>query len=544
MTTRREEIRERGLVEQRLQAGAEVNQAILDSGPSDRVLTLVAQRTRRLADATVTVILVPEASGHLVAHAAAGASAEGLAGMRLSVDSLAGTLVQTGEACLVANLSADSRAVHDRELVGSLGPAYLVPLKVRGRVVGIIEVARDLGDRAFAQEELEAVRRFAVQTGLALERPVPLEREEGLRQTLDAVARTVVDLTDAVACSVHVLEPDLSLQSAGGFGLPPELTSAMDEASRMGASNPALDAMASQRPVMVTLEGERTLSDPRYGAVQELLAELGWTVMVCLPLISQTGTRGTLCSFFGPGKGPGDATLSFLDLIATHATTVLDNTHLLAAANRQAALEERQHLARELHDSLSQTLYGISLGVRTALTQLERDPASAREPLSYVLELAEAGLAEMQALISDLRPETLEAEGLAVALAKQAEAVQARHGIRVETFIEGLPESAMETHEALYRIAQEALQNIVKHASARRVELRLGPADGRLVLEVIDDGVGFSPDAAFPGHLGLRSMRERAAAVGGSLQVLSQPGTGTRVRASVPCFPGRTFHRR
>ncbi|HEY0606141.1 MAG TPA: PAS domain S-box protein [Herpetosiphonaceae bacterium] len=221
--------------------------------------------------------------------------------------------------------------------------------------------------------------------------------------------------------------------------------------------------------------------------------------------------------------------------VANQAAVAIENARLFEQAQGLAALMERQRLARELHDSVSQALYGIALGARTARTLLDRDPSRLAEPLDYVLALAEAGLTEMRALIFALRPESLELEGLAAALSKQAASVRARHGIDVDVQLCDEPELTIERKEALYRIAQEALHNIVKHAQASRVELTLALSDGALVLSVRDNGQGFDTTQRFPGHLGLRSMRERVTKLGGTLTIESAPGQGTLVRAKMPC---------
>ncbi|HKC72833.1 MAG TPA: PAS domain-containing sensor histidine kinase [Chloroflexota bacterium] len=194
---------------------------------------------------------------------------------------------------------------------------------------------------------------------------------------------------------------------------------------------------------------------------------------------------------------------------------------------------ERRRLARELHDTVVQALYGIVLGARAARGLLDRAPGQAAEPIEYVLSLAEAGLAETRALIFDVRPASLETEGLVAALTKQAAPLSARHGIEVHTDLCDEPALPLDIKEALYRIAQEALHNTVKHAQARRVDMRLADQAGTIVLEVCDDGRGFNPDSSFPGHLGLRSMSERATQLGGTLQIESAPGRGTCVRAEI-----------
>jgi PAS domain S-box-containing protein len=207
---------------------------------------------------------------------------------------------------------------------------------------------------------------------------------------------------------------------------------------------------------------------------------------------------------------------------------------LAQGIRERSALEERQRLARELHDSVSQTLYGISLGVNTALALFDTDRARVLEALTYALSLAHAGLAEMRALIFELRPESLKTEGLVVALGKRIAAVHAHYGFEVDLSLCEEPDVSLDVKETLYRIAQEALHNAVKHAQPDRLDVRLICAPDDIRLEVCDNGVGFDPCAEYPGHLGLHSMRERALSVGGDLEIVSAPGRGTQIRARIP----------
>ncbi|MDZ7705292.1 MAG: PAS domain-containing protein [Trueperaceae bacterium] len=225
---------------------------------------------------------------------------------------------------------------------------------------------------------------------------------------------------------------------------------------------------------------------------------------------------------------------------ANEVAIAIESARLYEAAQDKAALEERQHLARELHDSVSQALYGIVLGAHTARAQLDTlgddtlaNTNAVAAPLDYVTNLAQAGIAEMRALIFELRPESLEQEGLTAALRKQAEALRYRHSLGLELTLGDEPDLPLATKQTLYRIAQEALHNIVKHARARQVsiELRHSPDQTRLVIG--DDGVGFDPNGDFPGHLGLVSMRERAEAIGADLQLQSSPGHGTRLSVTL-----------
>lgn len=239
--------------------------------------------------------------------------------------------------------------------------------------------------------------------------------------------------------------------------------------------------------------------------------------------------------------------------IANQAAIAIENARLYQESQQLAVLQERQRLARELHDSVSQALYGIALGARTARRLLESAQASDQraapadsvrddalrhtlaQPLDYVLQLAEAGMAEMRALIFELRPESLQNEGLVAALSKHGASMQARHHIAVETEFCEEPQLTFDCKEALYRIAQEALHNIVKHAKATRAHIRLASDGDGVVLEVRDNGAGFDPNGEFPGHLGLKSMRERIEKLGGTLTIDSAPGQGARVVARVVC---------
>jgi signal transduction histidine kinase len=161
-------------------------------------------------------------------------------------------------------------------------------------------------------------------------------------------------------------------------------------------------------------------------------------------------------------------------------------------------------------------------------------PERVLEPLPHVISMAEAALTEMRALIFELRPESLQEEGLLAALRKHMASLRARHGLQViEHFCEIEPSIDIALKEALYRISLEAMHNTVKHARAKSMTVRLHD-DDVLLLAIEDDGIGFDPSVIPPGHYGLKTMRERVAPYGGSVQIQSQPGAGTRVMASVP----------
>lgn len=253
-----------------------------------------------------------------------------------------------------------------------------------------------------------------------------------------------------------------------------------------------------------------------------------------IPLVVRDEVVGMLTLHHSEPAHFGEREAGLALAFADQAAVALHNARLYQQAQQLASLHERQRLARELHDSVSQALYGISMGAHTARALLDKDPARAAAPVDYVLQLAEAAMAEMRALIFELRPESLEQEGLVAALEKQASALRARHQIAVVTELCAEPDVALAVKEALLRVAQEAMHNVVKHAGATTIDLRLAELGDDLVLTVHDDGRGFDPTAEFPGHLGLHSMRERVEALGGHIWLESTPGKGTQVSAYLP----------
>ncbi|MGH2435453.1 MAG: histidine kinase [bacterium] len=368
---------------------------------------------------------------------------------------------------------------------------------------------------------------------------------ESLETTLSKLAKSVVRATGTVACAVCLVDENGELRLTaegrfvwGAYGLPddPEAQAQWREASRRGA-RPNIDSVRERRPLIHADARTKLLDDPAFEPMYPYLRGALWETVASMPMIYRNSAIGALNIFYPRGKNPGQMEIAFLTAIAGQAAVAVENSRLFADAKEKAILEERQRIARELHDSVSQALYGIALGARTARTLLDRDPAQAAEPIDYVLSLAEAGLAEMRALIFELRPETLETEGLLGALSKQIDSVRARHGLEIEAEWCDEPDFPYEIKETVYRIAQEALNNIVKHARARRVELRISCAEDEIVLEIGDDGVGFASEEA-PGHLGLRSMRERAIRIGGVLHVESALNQGTRIRAHIPRSTG------
>jgi PAS domain S-box-containing protein len=203
-------------------------------------------------------------------------------------------------------------------------------------------------------------------------------------------------------------------------------------------------------------------------------------------------------------------------------------------AGELASSQERAHLARELHDSVTQALFSMTLVTRTTELLVDRDPDAAKEKLGSLRDLQREALAEMRALIFELRPGNIEQDGLLAALRTHAAALQGRIGLPIVVTSDLADRLPLTIEEVLYRISQEGLHNVVKHAAARQVTLAIDRTTGGIRLRIADDGKGFDAAEVPDGHLGLAGMRARAEKIGATFGVSSRPGAGTTIDVTVP----------
>lgn len=230
-----------------------------------------------------------------------------------------------------------------------------------------------------------------------------------------------------------------------------------------------------------------------------------------------------------------DADQALIERLAAHAAIAIENARLFERSRELSVVEERNRMARELHDSVTQTLVSVLLSAETAARVLDDDPERARRQIAAVIELSRAAMEEMRELVFELRPANLDSAGLAETLRKHVAVLARIHDVMIDCAVDcpGQLEPALE--DQLYRIAQEAIANALKHAEPSRLSVDLSTPDGKVLLTVSDDGCGFDTSSPRVGRrLGLTSMRERAAALGGTLEVSSELGRGTTIRLSVP----------
>jgi len=276
-------------------------------------------------------------------------------------------------------------------------------------------------------------------------------------------------------------------------------------------------------------------ADPRFegwpAAHPELVDFIG------MPIIDGDEVLGEL--FLANKRAPGGFTADdeeLLRLLAGHAAIALVNARLYERSRELSIVDERDRIARELHDAVSQKLFSLRLTADAAAALLPRDPGRAAAELATVRRLAAEAAEELRGVVVGLLPVDLVGDGLEAALRKQVELLDRVHRPAVRFVGDAVPRLDPAVEEAVYRIAQESLHNALRHGAPEAVTVTLRAAGGAVQLSVADDGAGFDPAA--PGsagrRLGLASMRERARAAGGRLEVGSLPGSGTTVRLTVP----------
>ncbi len=337
---------------------------------------------------------------------------------------------------------------------------------------------------------------------------------ERTMQRVDANAGAVFLADDGPLLHPKVVRPDRPLEP---------LRSGEDRLARLAASG---------TPHLIGVIGD-DLREEGGGLLQ------GAACAVVLPLATETDTLGALVLVHDRPGAVGEGQLPFLALLAGQVATAVRNARAYLASEEVAIGEERSRIAREIHDGVAQSLAFAGLKVDLATRLLDRDADRARAELALARTTVRDAIAELRRSIFALRPVDLERHGFVDTVRRYADDFGPQNGVQVQVEIQEVGDVDVRNEAILFRIFQEAMHNVAKHAGARTVTVHLGrDAEGRTFVDVADDGAGFDVDAVgdrvtSAGGLGLRQMRERVEARGGTFEMHSAPGEGTRVRAAL-----------
>lgn len=398
--------------------------------------------------------------------------------------------------------------------------------------------------------EADEARRDGLPADLAAKPAVDLHRQrDSLREVIEEISSQLELrplLTSIVRHACELLDAH-----DGSIGLYDEAKDVfrIEAIYRMPTSEIGAEMRRGIGLAGLVLETRRPVVLARYDEVpQPTLPELAANAVLGMPIF----WRDRLIGFFGIGARPprkfSDHDVEALGLFGRHAAIAIENARLYERAHQTAVLEERQRLARDLHDSVMQKLFSLTLIGQALIPAWRRDPAEGEKRTARLVELSGEALGEMRVLLRELRPASAEERlaapvshllpyGLAAALGDLARAARNDCG-KVEFVLRGYRTQEPTVEENLYRFCQEALANVAKHSQAQEVTILLAQEQRRIELKVIDDGVGFDAAAWWArgtaerqdgSGFGLVGMRERAAALGGRFRLASRPGGGTIV---------------
>ena len=521
----------------------------------DDVLQALVDEASGLLHAERTSVLVwDDAHQQLSVRAAHGFAPDELAYMALIPgESISSQVAATGALVAVRDVLEDPRippyinaAMNSDARIRSL---VSVPIKLEGEVFGVFNVNWS-SPNSPGLDEQRLVLALAQRAALGIQKARLHEESERQRRELEALYEAdealhrslrLQDVLNAlVDAAVHLLHVD----GVGVWGPDPRLGGRLAPLASHGLSAEYLveSTRLNEDPRVLafwqkhdSLLIEDILTDTRVPPSQRLeLAREGYRAVLMTQIRIGADPFGSFSVGLRTPHRFSAQEQRLLLALAQRAGLAIQNANLYEQAQQAATLEERQRLARELHDAVTQTLFSTALIAEVLPELWDLDAGEARERLADLRRLTRGALAEMRTLLVELRPDALTQLALGDLLRQLAEATAGRTRLDVESRVDGpVRRLPPEVHVALYRIAQEALNNVVKHAEARHASLELVFTDDGARLRVRDDGRGFDTDSTLPaGHFGLGIMRERAASIGAHLQLLSQPGEGTLLEVS------------
>jgi signal transduction histidine kinase len=496
------------------------------------------------------ICLIEENSGMLSIVASVGFTdeLEEKFGQLMQSNQCLSEVVESGKPLIINDITLDNQAKMVGFDPGDFSSIAVVPLHSKRKIVGTVAlISQDPKD--FNPEEVQLLISGGRQIGVAVENASLYQAQQKRAEQFKVIAEvgrqitSIMDIDELLNQVVRLIQQSFGYDHVAIATIEDEYAVYRVGAGRLW-DDPNFDFNPSRLKIgdegvtgRVAASGELLYLpdvrlDPGYVEMKGsgTLSELAVPVKVKGKVVGVLDAQSERLNAFD------ESDQVVLQSLADQAAVAIENAQLYKQAQQLAVIEERNRLARELHDSVTQALYGITLHAEAAFRQLKAGQESfANEQLTELRNTAQEALREMRLLIFELRPSVVELQGLVPALRARVEAVEERAGIGVEVDLDESLDLSEKVQDGLYRIAQEALNNALKHAKANHIKLNLSGTKDKVILKIVDDGVGFEPEEAIEGGgLGLDGIIERAELLGGKLRIDSLPDTGTTIRVEVP----------
>ena len=536
--------------ERRLLSLQRVSTSMVSDLDQDRTLQLIADEALRLIDSDTIIIRIADDSDALAFVIGSGNAGLVIHKGGLPIDSsLSGEVLRTRTPAYVEDIRIDPRVNLDFLHVPQSRSLLIVPLVARERAIGVISATSTRID-AFSEQDISLLSLFADQAASAMENARLFEQAHqqiselevlhrvaqlvtsslDLEQIFQTLYEEIVQLMPADAFLIALARPDglhdFEFIVDGDQRFPPRralpLSPVLSEAIANGE-------MSIHRNVTNHPKYKRA---NRFGHLDRQCLSV-----LAVPLMRGDQVIGMISAQSYVEHDYRDPEARMLRTIANHAAIAIEHARLYREAQNVAIAEERARLAREIHDTLAQGLIGVILCLERLDLAIPADDGCYRPWVERALEQSRSSLEEARRSVRDLRAAPLEGRGLLEAVANLVAEIEDSSMFTVDARLPAsLPPISARVETALFRVIQEAISNVGKHAECQTVSLTMRTSNTTLLVEIQDDGVGFvrNDGAENAGHYGLTTMHERMLQIGGRLDIVSIPGNGTSIRATVP----------
>jgi nitrate/nitrite-specific signal transduction histidine kinase len=545
-----------------------VQQAITSRLDQDAVLQMVADEALRLTGTEISYLYLLNGD-KLVTKVLSGMGNPGFLGTQIPLEgSVAGLTLKTGLSYLIEDAENDPRVYQPVIRSAGINSFIMVPLISDKGPLGALTVANKSSTKLIPEHERVLVMLASIAV-IAIENARFYQKEYERRKEADKRRRVAENLRDILATlnsnlplqdtlnyitaqSTHLLGSCASLlyryDHDGKYawiearhGYPEELSDIDGEPL---SSVLASGYMLARQPFVYDIpedidayiQNQPCLS-PESIRMAKVVSRL-YRTYLAVPLIIGNEIYGALCLYYSDQYELTDDDIGIAVSFTDQAALAVANALLRQKLEKTAVAAERNRLARELHDAVTQTLFSASLIAEVLPRLWNRNPEEGQRRLEELRQLTRGALAEMRALLLELRPSALVEADMSELFRHLIEAFTGRTRVPVQFVIEGKCDLSPDVKVGLYRITQEAFNNIAKHANANQVRFRVNAQLDRVTMEICDDGCGFSQDQISPDHLGVGIMKERAENIGADLCIESQVGNGTRISLVWPAGLG------